>query len=220
MTKSLREYVKTNFIASSYMKTILKKDSPVIDMYIEVGNSLGYGEKKTKTYDYYTTKSKEICGLYFYPVNINGNTKEMAYLTYVDKNDLPEDKNVGYGMSMYVDMEGKLWVVNYTTHKGFNTDENMIKDNAKLKMYKDFLKHLEDENAKKSSALKEDTTIDYLFIGDILDKRFFRGSDENFYISEKNAPKTRLEANTEDFLTCKGIWANLEETAKLSLATV
>ena len=213
MTKSLREYVKTNFIVSSYMKTIMKKNSPVIDMYIDVGNSLGYGEKKLKTYDYYSTKSKEICGLYFYPININDGIKEMAYLTYVDKNDLPEDKNVGYGMSMYVDMEGKLWVVNYTTHKGFNTDENMIKDTTKLKMYNDFLEYLE-KNKKTSD--KEDDSIDYLFIGDVLDKRFFRGSDENFYISEKNAPKIRLEANTEDFLTCKGIWTNLEESAKLS----
>lgn len=218
MTKSLRDYVKTNFIVSNYMKTIMKKNSPIIDMYIDVGNSLGYGEKKTKTYDYYTTKSTEICGLYFYPININGNTKEMAYLAYVDKKDLPEGSNL-YSMSLYVDMEGKLWMYNYTTHKGINVDETVIKDEAKLKTYNNFLKHLEDEKAKKSSNVKEDTSIDYLFIGDVLDKRFFRGSDENFYISEKNAPKTRLEANTEDFLTCKGIWANLEEIAKLSFVT-
>ena len=216
MTKSLREYVKTNFIASSYMKTILKKDSPVIDMYIEVGNSLGYGEKKTKTYDYYTTKSKEICGLFFYPVSINGKSIESAYLTYIDKKDLPSECNECSGMSLYVDMEGKLWAVNYTTRKGLNVDASMIKDTAKLKMYNEFLEYL--EKNKKSTA-KEDDSIDYLFIGDVLDKRFFRGSDENFYISEKGSPKTRLEADTNDFLTCKGIWTNLEKMASSTCVT-
>lgn len=218
MTKSLREYVKTNFIVSNYMKTIMKKDSPVIDMYIDVGNSLGYGEKKTKTYDYYTTKSKEICGLYFYPININGDTIEAAYLSFIDKNSLPDNMKQEVGLSIYVAMDGTLWATNYSTHKGMMIDRSMIKDSNKLKTYDEFLKYLEKEKSKKSGKV-EDTSIDYLFIGDDVDKKFFHGSDNNFYVSEKNEPKTRLETNTNDFLVCETIWDKLEKTAQLSLAT-
>ncbi len=204
---SLKDYIKNKFIENSYLKTILKKDSPVIDMFIEVGENFGYGDTKKEIsckYNSYGYYSEDIAGYYFTNQILNGIKTKMAYVTYIT------GKDNGYGTSVYMTKDGTLYKYNYSTHVGTRVDTSVLDTKELLDKYNNYLKvSLELDKDKEES--KTNPKIEYMFIGDNKDKKFFYGTDNNFYMSEKNGKKVGLNKDTAEFLFCKDVWSNLEK---------
>ena len=217
MTKTLREYVKEKFILSNYKKTILNKADVVGDMFIEVASTFGYSEPKAKSnYSsyYYSTGVQDSSGLYFYDQNVGGKTIRVAYLDYINYGDIKDEemkKNSTdkYGVSIYTDVNGNLWYMCWARSQMFPAKYEHIKNEEKRKQYDEYLKSLEVKEKNNEENLLDSTK--YAFIGELLMKKFYYGTDKKFYMSEKNSPKTLVNDSTNDFGYCQHLLSKITQ---------
>lgn len=217
MTKTLREYVKEKFILSNYKKTILNETNVVNEMFIDVAQTFGYGEPKPKstTSYYYNYGVQDSTGLYFYDQVIQGKTQKLAYLDYINYNEIKDEemkKNATdkYGVSIYTDVNGKLWYMCWARSMMFPAKYSDITNEEKRKQYDEYVKSL-----KEKEKNNEENTIDntkYAFIGELLMKKFYYGTDKNFYMSEKNSPKTLVNDSTTDFGYCQHLLSKITQS--------
>ena len=216
MTKSLREYVKEKFILSNYKKTILNTTDVVNDMFIEVASTFGYGEPKPKsTYaTYYYSGVQDSSGLYFYDQNVSGKTVKVAYLDYIDYKNITDEemkKNATdkYGVSIYTDVNGNLWYMCWARSQMFPAKYEYITNEEKRKQYDEYLNSLKVKEKNNEENLLDN--IKYAFIGELLMKKFYYGTDKNFYMSEKNSPKTLVNDSTNDFGYCQHLLSKITQ---------
>ena len=217
MTKSLREYVKEKFILSNYKKTILNETNVVNEMFIDVAGTFGYGEPKPKsTYTsyYYNNGVQDSSGLYFYDQNVKGVTHKMAYLDYISydsitREDMKRNTTDKYGVSIYTDVNGKLWYMCWARSTLFPAEYSDIKNEEKRKQYDEYVKSLKEKEKKNEENVLDN--IKYAFIGELLMKKFYYGTDKNFYMSEKNSPKTIVKDSETDFGYCQHLLSKITQ---------
>lgn len=217
MTKTLREYVKEKFILSNYKKTILNTTDVVNDMFIDVASVFGYAEPKAKsTYTsyYYQSGVQDSSGLYFYDQVVSGKTIRMSYIDYIPYNDITDEemkKNAtdNYGVSIYVDVNGNLWYMCWARSQMFPAKYEHIRTEEKRKQYNEYLKSLEVKEKNNEENLLDN--IKYAFIGELLMKKFYYGTDKKFYMSEKNSPKMLVNDSTNDFGYCQNLLSKITQ---------
>lgn len=217
MTKTLREYVKEKFILSNYKKTILNTTDVVNDMFIDVASVFGYAEPKAKsTYTsyYYQSGVQDSSGLYFYDQVVSGKTIRMSYIDYIPYNDITDEemkKNAtdNYGVSIYVDVNGNLWYMCWARSQMFPAKYEHIRTEEKRKQYNEYLKSLEVKEKNNEENLLDN--IKYAFIGELLMKKFYYGTDKKFYMSEKNSPKMLVNNSTTDFGYCQNLLSKITQ---------
>jgi len=217
MTRTLKEYIKDKFILSNYQKTILNKDNEVIKMFIDVASTFGYSTPKVKTFStYYYNGINDSSGLYFYDQMIDGKSVRLAYLDYVSYDKITDEnvkKNISdkYGITLYTDVNGKIFYMDWSRKQLFDAKYEYIKTEDKRKQYDDYVAKLK-EKEKKNEANTTDK-VEYAFIGELLLKKFYYGTDRKFYVSENNAPKTVINDATTDFGYCQHLLSKIVANA-------
>lgn len=217
MTRTLKEYVKEKFILSNYKKIILNENNLVNDMFIDIAHTFGYGEPKekiTKTHYYYDTGVQDPSGLYFYEQVIQGKKYKLAYLDYVNYEDIKREevkKNCSecYGITIYTDEYGNLMYMSWSRTNLYPAEYSDIRNDEKRIQYDEYLKSLEVKEKNNEENLLDNTK--YAFIGELLMKKFYYGTDKKFYMSEKNSPKTLVNDSTNDFGYCQHLLSKITQ---------
>ena len=81
--------------------------------------------------------------------------------------------------------------------------------NSGRKQYDEYLKSLEVKEKNNEENLLDSTK--YAFIGELLMKKFYYGTDKKFYMSEKNSPKTLVNDSTNDFGYCQHLLSKITQ---------
>lgn len=206
MVRSLKNYIKDKFIESNYKKVILKQDSKIIDMFIEVASDFGFAEKpKTKSYYGYSAYTGGYAyDLYFYKHKLNKqDDKELAFVDYISPKD-------GYltGKSVYCDRDGNLFMLDYKDNSIIPTTRDQLDSPDRIKIYDNYMEKISKKDTKTPE--KQDENIEYTFIENNGNIKYFYGTDNNFYMSDGNTSKIKINNDTEAYTMCNNILSKIK----------
>lgn len=192
--KTLKEYITRKYVENSYRNVILKQDTPIISMFLKVGEDFGIGDghsfSKTKTY--YWNEDE----LYFYNQLTSKGTKEVAYVDYL----------ASKRRSVYTDRQGNLFLMNYLTQDIEPTTIDSIEDKERKERYLKYMAKLNNKNKKD-----ENVDIKYTFLGKNNDKKYYYGTDEKYYVDDSNMSKNEIKDDVEAKMYCDGVLAQLKK---------